>query len=285
MNRLKNGNEGFWNEISAIEEDDFDDEKINRVLRWREIKRNLDGVETILDVGAATGAFSISLASMGYEVTHFDISYKMIKKAKEKSKDLTNIKFVKGDAADLSRFKENEFDLVLNFDGSISFSGRNANKVISESCRVGKKVILTVSNKACMTATWLNYSLSKLNRIHPSVEKMMKTGYWNRNEYRDGLDITSIEELKAYDVEELKEVLENNDMIVSECRGLGSLTHLYLIHLYRQYNTEDIVSKIDHISINDEFIEMCDYYDRYLMNNGMGSFRRAGIIAVANKLY
>ena len=34
--------------------------------------------------------------------------------------------------------------------------------MISESCRVSRKVILSASNKACMSATWLNYSLKKL---------------------------------------------------------------------------------------------------------------------------
>ena len=27
----------------------------------------------------------------------------------------------------------------------------------------------------------------------------------------------------------------------------------------------------------------CDYYDKYVMPNGMGSFRRAGIFAIAEK--
>ena len=55
----------FWDNISTKEELDKDDEYINRQLRWREIKRNLNGVKTILDIGAATGAFSIPLAKMG----------------------------------------------------------------------------------------------------------------------------------------------------------------------------------------------------------------------------
>ena len=41
----------FWNRIAPREEVDLDDEFINRQLRWREIERNLDGVETILDIG------------------------------------------------------------------------------------------------------------------------------------------------------------------------------------------------------------------------------------------
>lgn len=94
----------------------------------------------------------------------------MLKHVRSNAVGVTGIQFVQGDATDLSRFSDNEFDLVLCFDGAISFSGRDADKVLSEICRVGKKVILTVSNKACMVATWLNYSMLTHGRIHPSVK-------------------------------------------------------------------------------------------------------------------
>lgn len=274
----------FWNDMSLIEEDDLDDEKINRLLRWKELKENLDGVKTILDIGGATGVFSIQLAKMGYQVTHFDISEDMIEKAKAKSKEANNIVFIKGDAKNLGLFKDNQFDLVINFDGAISFSGKNANLVISESCRVGRKVILSVSNKACMSATWLNYSLKKYNTIHPAVKTMMTTGYWDATEYEDGDQLIAIKELKAYGIEELLEVLQGNNMNVITCRGLGSLTHLYLMHLYREYGYEQVLEKINSISSNNEFLELCDYFDKNVMSGGMGSFRRAGIIAVCEKL-
>ena len=155
--------------------------------------------------------------------------------------------------------------------------------MISEICRVGKKVILSVSSKSCMTATWLNYSLTKLNRIHPSVKDMMENGYFNKDNYDDAEELTSIAELKSYDVGELRDVLDKNGMNVLECRSIGSLTHLYLIHLYRQNTADDVHEKINAISANEDFLEICDYYDKFVMPNGMGSFRRAGIFAVAEK--
>lgn len=51
--------EKFWDEISKVEEIDYDDEKINRLLRFKAIQHHLSGVRKILDAGAATGAFSI----------------------------------------------------------------------------------------------------------------------------------------------------------------------------------------------------------------------------------
>lgn len=275
--------EKFWDEMSQVEEVDYDDEMINRLLRFKAIQCHLPGVRKILDVGAATGAFSIPLARMGFDVVHLDLSDEMIKAAKDKATDLTNIRFVKQDAACLDVFEDNEFDLVLCFDGAISFSGRKAGNVISEICRVGKKVMLSVSSKSCMTATWLNYCLTKLNRIHPSVKDMMETGYFNKDNYDDAEELTSIAELKAYDVDELRDVLDKNGMNVLECRSIGSLTHLYLMHLYRQNTANGVYEKINAISTDKDFLEICDYYDKFVMPNGMGSFRRAGLFAIAEK--
>jgi ubiquinone/menaquinone biosynthesis C-methylase UbiE len=275
--------EPFWDEMAHTEEVDYDDEMINRLLRFKAIQNHLPGVRKILDVGAATGAFSIPLARMGFDVIHLDLSDEMITIAKYKAADLTNIRFVKQDAACLEMFEDNEFDLVLCFDGAISFSGHKAGNVISEICRVGKKVMLSVSSKSCMTATWLNYCLTKLNRIHPSVKDMMETGYFSKDDYDDAEELTSISELKAYDVDELRDVLHKNGMNVLECHSIGSLTHLYLLHLYRQNTAEGVYDKINAISTDKDFIEICDYYDKFVMPNGMGSFRRAGIFAVAEK--
>lgn len=281
-----NKDEEFWNSIVNIEEEDFDDERINRLLRWKEVFSNLDGVKTILDVGAATGAFSIPLAEMGYNVTHLDITESMLNKAEEKakSKNIENIKFICADGGDLARFKDSEFDLVICFDGAISFSGKDADKVISECCRVGKKVILTTSNKACMTATWLNYSMEKLNYLHPSIKDMMEQGYWNKDNYKDSGSLTTINELKAYSIDELKKQLLQNNMKVKDVRAIGSLTQLYLIHLYRQYSNEEVRKKINEIGYIKEFIELCDKFDKQVLKEGIGSFRRAGIIAIAEKM-
>lgn len=42
--------EKFWDEISKVEEIDYDDEKINRLLRFKAIQHHLSGVRKILDV-------------------------------------------------------------------------------------------------------------------------------------------------------------------------------------------------------------------------------------------
>ena len=278
MNNTKNVVE-WWNDISDEEEKDIDDELINRLLRWKEIRRNLEGVNTILDIGGATGAFSIPLAKEGFEVTHVDISPSMLEIAREKAKGISNINFVEANACNLDMFLDAQFDLVLNMDGAISFSGDNASKVISESCRVAKKkLIFTVSNKSCMIATWINYSLRSTGMLTPAVYEMLENGYWNKQQFPENEVMScTIPMFKAYTLKEVKEELCSNGMEVIVARSLGSLSHLYLMHLR---HTDLKINDFDGDLLN-QFIEICENYDINIMPDGPGSFRRSGIIAVA----
>lgn len=283
MTYIDNNMVDWWDKLANKEEVDIDDELINRQLRWREIERNLSGVETILDIGAATGAFSIPLAQEGYKVTHLDLSDKMIEVAKEKAEGLDNITFIRADAKDLSMFEDNQFDLVLNLDGAVSFSGKNAGKIIAESCRVSRKrLLLSASNKGCMAATWLNYSMNLFNNITPAVHEMIDNGYWEKSQFETNKKIYesyfNIESFKAYTPIELKSELEKNNMKVLFSRSLGSLTHLYLLHLYRQ-NPYALQSQ--NLKASEDFVDLCEKFDKEIMPDGPGSFRRAGVIALA----
>jgi ubiquinone/menaquinone biosynthesis C-methylase UbiE len=167
----------WWDAKAPKEETDLADESINRALRWREIERHLEGIETILDVGGATGVFSIPLAKRGFRVVHLDLSPEMLGIAGAKARDIPNIEFLEGNAADLMRFPNRSFDLVLNMDGAVSFSGSEATTAIQETCRVAKqKAILTVSHRAQMAAGWVGASLARTGQFVPAVHAMMERG-------------------------------------------------------------------------------------------------------------
>ena len=93
----------WWDSKADSEETDLGDERINRLLRWRLLEGHLDGIRTILDIGAGTGSFSIPLAQRGFRVTHVDFSEKMIERAREKAGGSPNLEFVAANSADLSR--------------------------------------------------------------------------------------------------------------------------------------------------------------------------------------
>lgn len=77
----------------------------------------------ILDVPCGTGRHSIELAKKGFSVTGLDIEKSMIKYAKEKSKNISNIKFALGD---MRNFKLKEtFDAAIVMYGSFAYMTTN----------------------------------------------------------------------------------------------------------------------------------------------------------------
>ena len=76
------------------------------------IKKYLPKNSSILDVGAATGAYSIPLFNEGYNVTAFELVKHNLKEIEIKE---PRIKCIQGNAIDLSRFNDNSFDGILLF--------------------------------------------------------------------------------------------------------------------------------------------------------------------------
>ncbi len=68
--------------------------------------------KTILDVGAGTGKYSFFLKEHGFEVTAIELMDKHIKIFKSKNK---NVPIFKGNALDLSQFKDKSFDAIILF--------------------------------------------------------------------------------------------------------------------------------------------------------------------------
>ncbi len=66
----------------------------------------------ILDIGAGCGRYSISLVEEGYDVTAIELIKHNLRVIEQKNKQ---VKAYQGNAIDLSRFKDNSFDLVLLF--------------------------------------------------------------------------------------------------------------------------------------------------------------------------
>jgi len=272
----------WWNAKAPTEELDSADEAINRALRWREIERHLEGIETILDVGAGTGAFSIPLAQRGYQVTHFDISPIMLEIARRKAGGLANIHFVEGNAVDLYRFANRSFDLVLNMDGAISFCGQDAEQSLRESCRVtGKRLIVTVSNRAQLVPVVASASLEETDCLTSPVYVIFDRGEWHREQFPENAQLTKrlaqdyLGPIKAFLAAELRAILEDADLEISRVGGLGSLASLC--------TREAIESVLKNETVFDEFITLCERFDLETLPDGPGPRQRAGLIAVAKR--
>lgn len=276
----------WWDAKAHKEEIDMFDEKINRELRWKEINKHLTpDIKTILDVGGGTGAFSVPLAQRGYSVVHFDISDKMIELAKRKAEEtkLKNITFEQGISTDLSRFEDNSFDLVINMDGPVSFCGSDAEIAIKETIRVAKKkVIMTVSNRANMIISILKSGMRFSNeRFIPAIYEMFNNGFWHTHQYEENKELVKgctndyLGPVKAFLPQEIKEIFENYGMKIERLTSIGTLTNLC---------GKDFLEKLyEKPGLYDEFLELCDRYDKEICPYSTGSNQRAGLIIVASK--
>ena len=88
MDYSQKNSERQWNlpdkgELESRREQTYIDDIIQKDHLQRKLPENLEGVKTVFDGGAGSGRFSILLAKLGCEVTHFDISQPMIDKAKK----------------------------------------------------------------------------------------------------------------------------------------------------------------------------------------------------------
>lgn len=279
----------WWDAKADREEIDGCDESVNRALRWREIERRLaetphrPEATTILDVGGATGAFSIPLARRGYQVTHLDLSLRMLEIARQKAGNLPNLRFEQGDAADLSRFADRSFDLVLNMDGAISFCGPAADRAVAETCRVARRlVVLSVSHRAAMVRIWLEASLEVYRRIVPAVYEMLDHGRWEQERFPEnpGLELGITQDylghMRAYYPHELRALVERAGLEVLRCGGVGTLANFLSRELTQQAcQTPDVL---------EPFLDLCERFDCEALPDGPGTRQRAGLIAVAQRV-
>ena len=86
--------------------------KLNR----RFLDRYLPSTGKILDIGAATGVYTIPLAKKGFSVTAVDFSSNLIEKCKDRTRELglkNRVTCLVADARDLSQVTDRDYDTVL----------------------------------------------------------------------------------------------------------------------------------------------------------------------------
>ena len=92
---------------------------------------------SILDVGAGTGAYSIPLRDEGFDVTAVELVKQNLKYMEK-----ANINCYQGTATDLSKFKDNSYDIVLLFGPMYHLLTMDEKvKALEEAKRVSKKYI------------------------------------------------------------------------------------------------------------------------------------------------
>ena len=119
----------------------------------------------ILEIGAGTGRYSISLAKEGYEVTAVELVESNLEVLRKNSSDMENIVAYQGDALNLERFEDNQFDVTLLFGPLYHlYEKEDVHKAIDEAIRVTKHdgiiLIAFLSVYAILYDNYLNGSLT-----------------------------------------------------------------------------------------------------------------------------
>ncbi len=120
---------------------------------------------TILEIGAGTGRYSIALAKEGYKVTAVELVDSNLEVLRKNSSDMENIISYQGDALNLDRFEDEQFDVTLVFGPMYHlYENEDVHKALDEAVRVTKRdgiiLIAFLSVYAIMHNNYLDGSLS-----------------------------------------------------------------------------------------------------------------------------
>lgn len=272
----------------------FIDDIIQKAHIEKEILSNLDGIKTVFDGGAGYGRFSILLAKKGLKVTHFDISFPMIEKAKEiaqKEGVRENITFIQGTLENLEQFTDRQFDMVLSFDSPISYTYPNQNRTISELIRIcSRSLIIGVYCRLAWTygfdpAQKLKYILNEettdafarwyidqgsklLKNYKPNIKDIntfFETGLMEKYEY-------TVEEFEcgktpwpisyAFMPDELNEIMNKHGMKKIKLAGPGALSRSIPKEVLKNIMIDEKLKK--------EFLDFCYWYDSQPSLAGLG---------------
>jgi SAM-dependent methyltransferase len=105
-----------YNANPQDEQERLERHQLEHDLTWVYLEKYLPARGTILELGAATGRYTVELARRGYEVTAVDFAAELLaenKKRLESAGALSNVKYLVSDARDLSQLKDVCFDAIL----------------------------------------------------------------------------------------------------------------------------------------------------------------------------
>lgn len=110
------------------------------LITMKYIEKYLTPNSKIIEIGAGTGRYSVSLAEKGYDVTAVELVPYNIEILKKKVKPNHKIKIYEGNACDLSFIESETYDIVLLLGPMYHlYNEEDKHNAISEALRVAKK--------------------------------------------------------------------------------------------------------------------------------------------------
>ena len=118
----------------------------------------------ILELGAGTGRYSVTLAREGYDVTALELVERNVELLRQNGAGLPNLEIHQGDALDLSRFADDSFDMTMLLGPMYHlYEKADQHRALDEAIRVTKPggILLTafLSVDAIIFCDYLNGTL------------------------------------------------------------------------------------------------------------------------------
>ena len=152
----------------------------------------------ILEVGAATGRYSIALAKEGYEVDALEYTEHNLELMNEKitKEGVLNIRTHHGTALDLSRFADESFDMALVLGPMYHlYTKEDKQKAMAEAIRVTKKGGHIFVAYCMNEATMLQYVFGKGNLWNCIENHMLTEEFHCLSEEKDLFELVRIEDI------------------------------------------------------------------------------------------
>ena len=168
----------------------------------RYIEECLEGIAapSILEVGAGTGRYSVTLAKQGRQVTAVELIEHNLEILKSKLDGTEPITAIRGNALDLSRLSDNSFDLTMLLGPMYHlYTKEEKLRALSEAVRVTKPGgYLLVAY--CMNEPTVIQYVFGLNHLNEVMELHMLTSEWRCiSEPKDLFEMVRTEEIAELD--------------------------------------------------------------------------------------
>ena len=176
--------------------------QVEYLTTMRYIKECLEGFSNpeILEVGAGTGRYSVTLAKQGFQVTAVELIEHNLEILRAKLDGTEPITTMQGNALDLSRFPENSFDLTMLLGPMYHlYTKEEKLKALYEAVRVTKPggYILVAY---CMNEPTVIQYVFGLNHLREVMNLNMLTADWHCiSEPKDLFEMVRTEEIADLD--------------------------------------------------------------------------------------